>query len=484
MLDLLSDMKNGFINLKRKTLWIIIVVIVISISAFYFFGRSENGEEAFLVKKGTIVQEVSVTGKTKAADNIELSFKESGKVSQVLAKVGDNVSPGQILITLDDKELRAQLNQKEAALEVTKAKLEELKLEKTNAYRSAVSTIEEVYIRADEAVKQKTDDVFTNDNTSPQLTFTTLNTQARIDAVAGRLEMAELLPVWRINVYSLSPTSPEAQILTLIGDSLNNVSKIQSFLQNVFDAINYAADLSGTTKNSYQTSVSTARTNLNSVNEKLDSQLRLINLQDAKINSQQAQIRQIEADINLVKTQLTNVVLRSPINGLVTTVDIKIGETVSVNQKVATVISKTGFEIESNITEVDIAKVKIGDTALVTLDAFGNEVVFEAVVSFIEPAETIIEGVATYKTTLNFVSENERIKSGMTANIDILTQKKDGVLLAPQRLIITKNGNRVAKIIGQDGSVSEVMVETGLRGSDGNIEILSGVNEGDRLLTP
>ena len=98
-----------------------------------------------------------------------------------------------------------------------------------------------------------------------------------------------------------------------------------------------------------------------------------------------------------------------------------------------------------------------------------------------DPAEIIIEGVATYKVTLQFIEEDERIRSGMTANVDIIGDSRVGVLAVSQRALIRKNGEKTVKVLhGQE--ITEVKVETGLRGSDGNIEILSGLQEGDTVI--
>jgi len=69
----------------------------------------------------------------------------------------------------------------------------------------------------------------------------------------------------------------------------------------------------------------------------------------------------------------------------------------------------------------------------------------------------------------------------MTANIDILNNKKDNVVFIPIRAVEEKDGRKVVKILNK-GEIREVGVETGLRGSDGNIEVITGINEGDEVI--
>jgi Cu(I)/Ag(I) efflux system membrane fusion protein len=89
--------------------------------------------------------------------------------------------------------------------------------------------------------------------------------------------------------------------------------------------------------------------------------------------------------------------------------------------------------------------------------------------------------VPTYRTVLLFSTIDPRIKSGMTANLTIHGDSRENVLAVPQRAVIIRDGqNIVEKVI--DGKTVDTPVETGLRGSEGTIEILSGLNEGDQVV--
>jgi multidrug efflux pump subunit AcrA (membrane-fusion protein) len=136
------------------------------------------------------------------------------------------------------------------------------------------------------------------------------------------------------------------------------------------------------------------------------------------------------------------------------------------------------------VPEADIAKIKIGDSAKVTLDAYGSDTYFPARVTKIDPAETMVEGVATYKAILQFAENDQRIRSGMTANMDIETAKKEGVLVVPQRAVIRKiDGSYRVQIFKDEQTSEERTVAVGLRGSDGNIEVVSGLSEGEKIFS-
>lgn len=212
----------------------------------------------------------------------------------------------------------------------------------------------------------------------------------------------------------------------------------------------------------------------------------------ANVSSQKATIAQAAANVQAIQARIDKTVLKTPISGVVTSQEAKVGEIVAANAVVVSVISGA-FQIESDIAEVDIAKVKLGDTAKVTLDAYGTSEQFGAKVVKIDPAETIVEGVPTYTATFEFDQQDERIKSGMTANLDIVTDHRENVVAIPQRAVLAKEGERSVRVLVMEADpkdssdtievMKEVPVKVGIRGIDGNVEILEGVREGDKVVT-
>jgi multidrug efflux pump subunit AcrA (membrane-fusion protein) len=87
--------------------------------------------------------------------------------------------------------------------------------------------------------------------------------------------------------------------------------------------------------------------------------------------------------------------------------------------------------------------------------------------------------------TLKFIAKDDRIRSGMTANLDILTQEKQDVLAIPSRTIISENNQKFVNIInaGDNALPIKTEIRTGIRGIDGYVEILSGLKDGDLVVT-
>ncbi|MDP2967509.1 MAG: efflux RND transporter periplasmic adaptor subunit [bacterium] len=514
---------------KRPLGIILIIVVLAGIGIYFLFFRKPSVlPETTAAKRGTIVQEVSVTGQIKPAEEVSLAFEKGGKVAMVGASVGDRVNQGQIIVRLESGELIGQLKEMEASVETEQAELDELKkgtrpeeialyeakvtsvkVALDSAKKNLVDKLQDAYTKSDDAVRGKIDQFFDNPRgASPQLKFSAAN---EINIENGRVSVESALNLWNSSLNQLTVASDLDFYANEAGKNLNQV---KSFLDDIALAVNNltpSTSLSQTTIDSWKTDVSTARTNvytaitnLTTAKEKFktaetslsEAENELV-LEKAgstaeQIAAQEAQLKQAEAKVQTTQAQIAKNLLVSPINGIVTKQDAKVGEIVAANASIVSVISENnfsanggpafGWEIEANIPEADIAKVSVGNNARLTLDAYGDSVVFNAKVVKIDPAETVIEGVATYKTTLQFEHEDGRIKSGMTANVDIVSGKHENVIVIPQRAVVNKNGEQSVRVL-EGEEIKEYPVKTGLRGSDGNIEITEGLKEGQQVVT-
>ena len=284
----------------------------------------------------------------------------------------------------------------------------------------------------------------------------------------------------------------------------NYLSTTKAFLEKTSGTFISGCGLSDTSLSTYRLNTSTARINIissvkniNALKQSIVSQkltiskienelkLKLAGSSKEELASEEAKVEEAEANVKSYEAELQKTIIFSPINATVTKQDAKVGEIISSGVSVISLISESKLEIETKIAEVDIAKIKVGNPAKVTLDAYGNDVIFEAVISKTDPAETVVEGVSTYKTTLQFKDKDDRIRSGMTANIDIETASRENVIAIPERAVISKDGIKIVRIPdkeNKDTGFKEVEVKTGVKGSDGKIEITTGLKEGDEVV--
>ncbi len=492
-------------------------------AAYFLFIRNEPSVlNFFTVTKGEVKSEVSVTGKVRSARSLDLAFEKSGRITRIYVSVGNKVNEGQLLVSLDNSDLIAQLSQAQANLKSQEAKFEQLRkgtrpeqikihqaqLDKSkqdlaNYYSGAINVLNDSYTKADDAVRKQVSGLFFGPNTvNPQLIFSSSDSQAVIDTQSKMVAANTALDSWRKQISVLN-ASDFLSIEQVLNDSNKYLNVIKSMLDRLMDSLNSAFGTSAATIDSYKLNVNTARSNVNLATTNVGNQSQLISSQKIVVQTnqdqlsldlagstqedlvyQEAQVESAKANVAYYQSQVSKTILRAPFSGTVTKVNFDPGDIVSANSAVVSFIGFGRYEIEANIGESDIADVKIGDMAVVTLDAYGSDLFFQAKVIQVDLSATVLEGVATYKTTLQFLIEDSKILAGLTANVDILSAKKDNVIYVPTRNITTKDGKKYVKLVKDEknGIVEEKEITAGLRGSDGRTEVASGLNEGDKIV--
>ena len=195
-----------------------------------------------------------------------------------------------------------------------------------------------------------------------------------------------------------------------------------------------------------------------------------------------ARIDQAQAGLETIRHQKQESRLAAPFAGVIKNVFFEIGEQVSAGVPIVELFSEDSFAIDLDVSETDIAKLAVGQAAIITLDAFGDDVKLVGAVAEIEPAETVLQEVIYYRTKVNFQADGQPVKSGLTANVAITTAQKDQVLLVPMRAVIQKPEGKFIRVL-RAGQAVEKPVQTGLISDGGRVEIISGLSAGETVIT-
>jgi RND family efflux transporter MFP subunit len=201
------------------------------------------------------------------------------------------------------------------------------------------------------------------------------------------------------------------------------------------------------------------------------------------IDLYQAQIRQAEARVLLYENQLLQSRLVSPLSGKIAEINKRVGELVqpALQDAVMVILPEIPYEIRADIYEEDVVKTAIGNPVDITLVAFPGKTFAGRIVS-ISPAEKLVDGVVYYEVTIGLDKAPEGMKPGMSADIVIKTNSKDNVLIVPEEAIMINDARNFVEVF-VDGKIEEKDVEVGLEGtSDDMVEIISGLEEGEKVI--
>lgn len=488
----------GFIKNYKFSIPLAIVIIIVII--FATKGKPQVKADTIEATQTTISQEVSVTGRVVPAENVDLSIESGGKVSSIPVAVGDKVEAGQTLLRVDSASLQIRLGRQQADLEKAKLALAQQQ-PKTNAaddlekaYEDGFNAVADAFLDIPSivlGVDTMLDQVYLSDDTvrtSYGSTARRLRTETELKFNEAYDEYQDVLSRYKQTTRDASRADIERLIVDtydavrLVADS---VKQANTFLDVVEDKLSASA-LTNIDDDQESLAEYTAETNthlaaLLDVKDTIKDSQEGITDEGYDITNAKITVRQAELDIQDTLVQIAERSIKSPSNGIVTDIKAKVGETISSGLPVVSVISENQYEIEASIPEADMARVIVGADTEVTLDAYSSDVIFAAKVVSVNPAETLVDGVATYKTTFQFTTTDERIRSGMTASLIIKGEKKDNVIAVPQRSVITRGQQRFVQIL-EGETIVERPVQTGLRGSDGSIEIVTGVAVGEKVV--
>jgi len=306
--------------------------------------------------------------------------------------------------------------------------------------------------------------------------------QVELDALKLSISTARA----NTNTAISSLTSAEQNISTQKVTNQTSLDSAQASVNSAESALNLAQQSLSATQASINTKINSSENAVKSAEGALKQAQDQLALKTAgpsysNISLYNAQVSEARASVNLINSQIDDSILIAPQSGVITEINGEVGETITSAVNFISIIASENFEIKTNISEVDIAKVKIDDKVEITFDALGPNKKFAGSIIEIDPAQTEISGVIYYKTTTIFTGNSEIIKPGMTANLDIITAEKDNAIMIPFQALKEKDEQKFVQVL--DGEIlKDVFVEVGLRGNI-NIEVLDGLGGGEEVVT-
>jgi HlyD family secretion protein len=183
-----------------------------------------------------------------------------------------------------------------------------------------------------------------------------------------------------------------------------------------------------------QATMDTAQTNYDTAVAQRDVAKAQVESATSQVESSKAQVEQAKAALKMAETNLRYTTIRSPVNGTVISRNVDVGQTVAASLQAPTLftIAKdlAQMQVDTNVSEADVGRIAVGQDATFTVDAY-PERVFRGRVSEIRNAPIIVQNVVTYDVVILVENKDLKLKPGMTANVSVMIDHRDGVLKIP-----------------------------------------------------
>ena len=173
--------------------------------------------------------------------------------------------------------------------------------------------------------------------------------------------------------------------------------------------------------------------------------------------------------------------ITAPADGTVTSIGVSDGDRVSKGQVIAHITNYDDLQTTVQIDELDIPKVKVGQTASIKVNAF-PDTTYTGKVTAVANEGTVSNGVSTFDVTVH-MNKPTNVKVGMTTEVSILVQSKDNALYVPIEAVHSINNEKYVVVEKGDGSVARQTVKTGISNED-YVEITDGLTEGEVVQLP
>ncbi len=521
---------------SRKWIWIIIVIVILGGAGYYGFTRVQNNiQEVIEANTGDVVTvfigdlsaSATASGQLEAERETQLALGATGTVAEVLVEVGDSVVAGETLLTLETAALERNIQNAEQSVIIAEANLETLLAPPSNA---DVVSAEAAVASAEASLADLLAGPSENEIASAEAKIRAAQSdiaaaRARVGSAAGSASADEIAAAEiQLQLAQASATSAAEQHSTILVTDNEYISEEQladmelsarsaalqanADLLAAQEALNLLQNGDGSAVASASAGVAIAEAQLGVAEAQMAQLLTppsasqiaqaeasiaqaessldrlLAGPTNSQITTAEIQVEQAKIGLQRAQNALDDAILLAPFAGTVTAVHVQAGEQAS--GLLVEITETEQLEIVLNVDEVDVGKISIGQEAVITLETWPSEEIVGEVTA-IAPKSSGAGALVTYEVFVALGETELPARVGMTANANLVTARRDGVLLLPNAAINadrSKGTYSVNLVSGEtDGIVTteEVEISIGLRDA-GVTQVLSGLEEGDEVM--
>lgn len=413
----------------KKSLALLIIFAVIFVSGC---GTKKEEKKETIVKTAMVTKakrsvefvDNSFTGAVTATTQTKLSFKVGGNIKKIYVSLGEKVKKGQLIAEIDSKDYNLQYQTANAGL------------------KTATLSIQEAKTRMDQA-------------------------SAAYEQSKSQVEQAKT---------GVENAKVQYDTITKKFDRISQMYEDGSASLNDYEAAKLAKD-------SAKLGLNSAKTQLEQANTGVKNALVVIEQAKVGLSLAEAQVNSVSKNVELAQNQVNYSKLYSPEDGYVVTKLAEINENIGANEPIVLLNTDKNFEVKIFVPEAVISKLSIGQEADVAIDAIGNEDI-SGVIKETGNASTGFG--TTYPVVLSLKGNNEKIKSGMTASVNIKIDNSivvDSIVVPVKAVQKDSKGNYVftAENINSKYVLKKKYVTTDSVSDDG-IQISKGLRDGEFVL--
>ncbi|HEX7316236.1 MAG TPA: efflux RND transporter periplasmic adaptor subunit [Pyrinomonadaceae bacterium] len=409
-----------FLNAKRRLTVVALVVALVAAGGFWYWGGNANAAEYMTTKveRGNLRNTVTATGTLQAVTTVQVGSQASGTLSALYADFNSTVKKGQLLAQLDPSVAQAQVQQARANLAQAQAQLQAARAAVTNTHAGVAQSragITDARARAAAAGS------------------TTQNQQAGVSAAEANVA------VLKAQLDDAASFLRQEQSLLQSGViAQREYETAQTSYKTAEARYNQAVAQLRMAQLSAQSSASAGQTQAAAAIEQAQAQAQqsqgsVVSAQ-AQVQNAVAQVEQARAALQLSEINLQHTTIASPIDGVVVSRDVNVGQTVAASLSAPTLFTiaqdLTQMQVIANIDQADIGLVEQAKSVAFTVDAFpGQE--FKGTIQQMRLNPQNVQNVVTYNVVIDVANPEQKLKPGMTANLTVTIDERNDVLKVP-----------------------------------------------------
>jgi HlyD family secretion protein len=420
------------------------------------------------VQRGDLFVTVSASGNIEPRAQVALSFDLAGRVTEVLVEVGDTVQAGDPLARLDDRALRLQVEQAEAALEGAEAQLA-LVLEGARPEQIAAAEANLRAIEAQAAAAAANLEGLESGATYGQI--------AAAQAQVAAAELGYQVALIAHDTLMRGDRAGGAREKEQARDDLHVAEAALTAAQAGYYAVAAGAD------DDLIRAAEAAFTSTLAQGDAAQAQLDLLRAgaTEEQIASAEAQVAQAEVALDAARLVLDRTILVAPFDGVIATSNLSVDGLVSPGYPVILLLDTSTLRLSIGVDEMDVRLLEEGQDVQVTLDALPG-VEIKGTVERLATEATLESGVVLYDVLVQLEPTTAPLRSDMTANATVAVAELSEVLTIPAWVVRTDRDTGQTFVLRQRGEELErADVRLGVR-ANGTVQVLGGVEEGDTLV--